>query len=204
MFLRETMSFDHAGMKLLESESDDKNLYMKGLFIEGEVKNHNGRTYPVNEIKRAVGQINEQLKGGETVFGEADHPEELNINLDRVSHMITEMWADGSNGYGKLKVIPTPMGSIVKTLLEAGGKLGVSSRGSGNLDDNMVVSEFEMITADVVAKPSAPNAYPRAIYEALNYKRGTIIEDLANAVRDDPKAQKYLKTELLDWINALN
>ena len=109
------MSFDHAGMKLLESESDDKNLYMKGLFIEGEVKNHNGRTYPVNEIKRAVGQINEQLKGGETVFGEADHPEELNINLDRV-HMITEMWADGSNGYGKLKVIPDSYGKHSKNL----------------------------------------------------------------------------------------
>jgi hypothetical protein len=176
---------------------------MNGIFIQGGVRNLNERVYPVQEIRRAVDNVNEILMKGESVLGEADHPEELNINLDRVSHMITKMWMDGPNGFGKLKILPTPMGNIVTTLLESGVKLGVSSRGSGNVTDDGEVSDFQIVTVDIVARPSAPNAYPKAVYEAKNSKRGSIIEDLAHAVQHDQKAQKHLTKELLDWINNL-
>lgn len=206
ILLTERLTFEQAHVEVLRegAEGEEKKLYMKGTFIQGGVKNHNDRVYPVNEIQSAVQTVNEQLRQGESVLGEADHPEELNINLDRVSHMVTEMWMDGDNGAGKLRIIPTPMGNIVKTLLECGVKLGVSSRGSGNVNESGQVSDFEIVTIDIVAKPSAPEAYPTAVYEALGYRRrGHIIEDLAKAVRHDPRAQKFLKEELRVWIESL-
>ena len=173
--LRETLTFDQAGI-VVESkdENNGKSLYMKGICIQGGVKNANQRVYPVNEIQRAVSTLNDQIKGGYSVLGEVDHPEGLNINLDRVSHMVNEMWMDGPNGYGKLKVLPTPMGALVKTMLESGVKLGVSSRGSGNVseDGSGKVSDFEIITVDIVAQPSAPGAYPKPIYEHLMNTNG--------------------------------
>jgi hypothetical protein len=176
---------------------------MRGIFVQGGVKNHNQRVYPVHEIRDAVNQVNDVLRRGESVLGEADHPEELNINIDRVSHMITEMYMEGANGMGKLKILPTPMGNIVRTLLENGVKLGVSSRGSGNVNEGGEVSDFEIITVDIVARPSAPDAYPRAVYEALTHRRGPIVDDLAHAVKHDPTAQSFLAKELLGWINNL-
>lgn len=207
-FLTERLTFDQAGMKVELAESADattglRPIYMNGIFVQGGVKNLNERVYPVMEIRRAVENVNEILGRGESVLGEADHPEELNINLDRVSHMITQMWMDGPNGMGKLQVLPTPMGNIVRTLLESGVKLGVSSRGSGNVTDNGEVSDFQIVTVDIVARPSAPNAYPKAVYEALNTKRGAIIEDLSQAMKHDKKAQQFLKTELMEWIKNL-
>ena len=105
-------------MEVLTEESNDgkggKNLYLKGICIEGGIKNENQRIYPIPEIQRAVGTINETLKGGKSVLGEVDHPDDLKINLDRVSHMITDMWMDGHAGIGKLKILPTPMGNLVK------------------------------------------------------------------------------------------
>ena len=162
--------------------------------------------YPVSEIGRAVKTLNDQITGGYSVLGEVDHPEGLNINLDRVSHMITEMWMEDSNGYGKLKILPTPMGSLVKTMLESGVKLGVSSRGSGNVleDGSGEVSDFEIITVDVVAQPSAPGAYPTPIYEHLmNARGGMKAYELAQATRHDEKAQKYLKESLINIISKL-
>jgi hypothetical protein len=204
MYLRENLSYEQAQM-IVEASGDGekKNMYMRGIFIQGGVRNQNNRVYPINEIRKAVDNINEVLRKGESVLGEADHPEELNINLDRVSHMITEMYMDGPNGMGKLKILPTPMGNIIRTLLESGVKLGVSSRGSGNVGSDGDVSDFEIVTVDVVAKPSAPEAYPKVVYEATQGKRGNIIGDLAESVRHDPKAQKHLKKELLEWINGL-
>jgi hypothetical protein len=206
-FLTERLTYDQANIQVesLAPEFDGapKQLYMNGIFIQGGVRNLNERVYPVSEIRRAVDNVNEILNKGESVLGEADHPEELNINLDRVSHMITKMWMDGPNGFGKLKILPTPMGNIVRTLLESGVKLGVSSRGSGNVTDDGEVSDFQIVTVDIVARPSAPNAYPKAVYEAKNGKRGSIIEDLAHAVQHDKKAQKHLTKELLEWINNL-
>jgi hypothetical protein len=201
--LSESLSFDQAKV-IVESANEGKDLFMKGICIQGGVRNANQRVYPVNEISRAVTTLNEQISNGFSVLGEVDHPEGLNINIDRVSHMITEMWLDGPNGYGKLKILPTPMGQLVKTMLEAGVKLGVSSRGSGNPDDNGEVSDFEIITVDVVAQPSAPGAYPTPIYEHLmNSKGGYKAFLTSREVQGDKQAQKYLKESLLDVISKL-
>ena len=179
---------------------------MKGICIQGGVKNANQRVYPVSEIAKAVKTLNDQLSGGYSVLGEVDHPQDLKINLDRVSHLITEMWMDGPNGYGKLKILPTPMGHLVKTMLESGVKLGVSSRGSGNVreDGSGQVSDFEIVTVDIVAQPSAPGAYPTPIYEHLmNRRGGNQAFNLAKEIRQDPKAQKFLKDQLVNIIRGL-
>jgi hypothetical protein len=202
--LRETLTFDQAGLVVesTEDKNGGKSLYMKGICIQGGVKNANQRVYPVNEIGRAVNTLNDQIKGGYSVLGEVDHPEGLNINLDRVSHMLNSMWMDGPNGHGKLKILPTPMGLLVKTMLESGVKLGVSSRGSGNVreDGSGEVSDFEIITVDIVAQPSAPGAYPTPIYEHLmNTKGGYRAFNMAR----DEQAQKYLKEQLVNIISKL-
>jgi hypothetical protein len=178
---------------------------MKGIFIQGGVKNANERIYPVSEIESAVQTLNEQITDGHSVLGEVDHPDDLKINLDRVSHMITGMWMDGANGFGKLKILPTPMGQLVATMLESGVKLGVSSRGSGNVDDmNGKVSDFEIVTVDIVAQPSAPQAYPKAIYEGMmNLRHGHRMLDIAKDAQGNKKVEKYLKGEVMRLINDL-
>ena len=203
--LQEHLTFDQANI-VLENANEGKDLYLKGIMIQGGVRNANQRVYPVNEIGRAVKTLNDQITNGFSVLGEVDHPEGLNINIDRVSHMITECWMDGDNGYGKLKILPTPMGNLVKTMLEAGVKLGVSSRGSGNVseDGSNEVSDFEIITVDVVAQPSAPGACPTPIYEHLmNARGGMKAYELAQATKHDTKAQKYLKESLINMISKL-
>lgn len=207
-YLKEHLTFTQAGMEVLSEDKKDgsgKDLYMKGVFIQGGVKNHNERVYPITEIETAVSTLNEQIKGGYSVLGEVDHPDDLKINLDRVSHMIENMWMDGPNGCGKLKILPTPMGQLVKTMLESGVKLGVSSRGSGNVnEDSGQVSDFEMITVDIVSQPSAPNAYPTAIYEGLmNMRGGHNVLEMAREAGGDAKVQRYLKSEVLKLIKEL-
>lgn len=193
----------------LTTESQDngqggKDLYMSGIFIQGGKKNQNQRIYPVNEIANAVKTLKEKIAGGYTVLGEADHPDDLNINLDRVSHMIIDMNMNGNDGIGKLKLLPTPLGNVCKTLLENGVKLGVSSRGSGNVDGSGNVADFEIVTVDIVANPSAPDAYPKAIYENLmNHRRSNSIWDVASNATTDKQAQKYLKEEMLSFIQDL-
>ena len=206
--LREHLTFDQANIVVESTDNANggKDLYMKGICIQGGVRNANQRVYPVNEIGRAVKTLNDQITGGYSVLGEVDHPEGLNINLDRVSHMITEMWMDGPNGYGKMKILPTPMGNLVSTMIQSGVKLGVSSRGSGNVSEsgNGEVSDFEIITVDVVAQPSAPGAYPTPIYEHLmNARGGMKAYELAQATKHDTKAQKYLKESLINIISRL-
>jgi hypothetical protein len=203
LYLRENLTFDAA--RIVVEGTEGKDLYMKGICIQGGVKNANERVYPVNEIEKAVRTLNEQIVGGYSVLGEVDHPDDLKVNLDRVSHMITEMWMDGPNGYGKLKILPTPMGQLVKTMLESGVKLGVSSRGSGNVNEaNGHVSDFEIVTVDVVAQPSAPNAYPKAIYEGLmNMRYGTTVLEMAREAGGDNKVQRYLKQEVKRLIKDL-
>jgi hypothetical protein len=203
-YLRENLTFDTAQIVLTE-DAEGKNLYMEGICIQGDVKNANERIYPVSEIKSAVDTLNEQIKSGNSVLGEVDHPDDLKINLDRVCHMITNMWMDGPNGYGKLKILPTPMGELVKTMLQAKVKLGVSSRGSGNVDPHTGhVSDFEIVTVDVVAQPSAPNAYPKAIYEGLmNMKYGHAVLEMAREAGTDSKVQRYLRDEVTRLIKDL-
>ena len=204
--LREIMSPTSANIvtEAIDNGSGGKDLFMKGIFIEGGVRNQNQRIYPVSEISNAVKTLKEKISKGYSVLGEADHPEDLNINLDRVSHIIVDMNMNGSNGIGKLKMLPTPMGNVCKTLLENNVKLGVSSRGSGDVDMNGNVSGFEIITVDIVANPSAPNAYPSPIYENLmNNRRGNVIWDVATASKFDPSAQKHLQKEVINFIRDL-
>jgi len=205
--LRETLTFHQANMQVLEEadSSGGKSLYLKGICIEGDRKNANERIYPLYEIKRAVDAINKQITEGYSVMGEVDHPDDLKINLDRVCHTVENMWMEGHAGCGKLKILPTPMGNLIKTLLQSGVKLGVSSRGSGNVDDRTGhVSDFEIVTIDVVAQPSAPNAYPKAIYESMmNMKYGHRLLEVAKEAGQDNKVQKYLKNEVVKLIREL-
>jgi len=208
LYLKETLTFNQAGMQVLSEDSGDgkgKNLYMKGIFIEGGVKNANQRVYPVHEIAKAVDTINEQLKGGYSVLGELDHPDDLKINLANVTHMIESMWMDGPCGFGKLKILPTPSGKIVEAMLTSGVKLGVSSRGSGNVNESSGhVSDFEIITVDIVAQPSAPHAYPKAIYESLmNMRGGAQLYEVAREASQDQKVQKYVEQGIKRLIKDL-
>jgi len=201
--LYEYISPEQSKVQLVESP-DGKELFMQGLFIQGDVKNQNGRVYPRTEIAKAVESVRTRLQKGETVMGELDHPEELQINLDRVSHIITDMHVDDANGLGKLKIIETPMGNIAKALLKAGAKLGVSSRGSGNVNESDKVSDFDIVTVDIVAQPSAPDAYPKTIYESLfNMRGGAVLHELASSVTHDKSAEKYLMKSITDFINEL-
>ena len=202
--LQEQLTFTQANI-VVEGQGEGKDLYMKGICIQGGVKNANERVYPVNEIERAVQTLNEQITKGYSVMGEVDHPEDLKINLDRVSHIIQSMWMDGANGFGKLKILPTPMGNLVRCMLDAGVKLGVSSRGSGNVDDRTGhVSDFEIVTVDIVAQPSAPNAYPRAIYEGLmNMRHGYRALDMARELGGDAKVGRHLAQEVRRLIRDL-
>ena len=208
-YLRETLTYNQAKVELVTEDIGDgsggKSLYMKGICIQGDKRNANERVYPTREIARAVDTITEQIKNGLSVLGEVDHPDDLKINLDRVSHCMEGMWMNGADGYGKLRILPTPMGQLVKTMLDAGVKLGVSSRGSGNVNDaNGHVSDFEIVTVDVVAQPSAPNAYPTAIYESLmNMKYGHKVFEIAKEVGQDNKVQRYLKEEVKRLIKEL-
>jgi len=202
--LKENLTYDQAKI-ITETAQDGKSLFMQGIFVQGNTRNQNSRVYPVNEISKAVKAIQEKIETGYSVLGEADHPDDLQVNLDRVSHMIEKMWMDGQDGYGRLKLLPTPMGNICKTLIENGVKLGVSSRGSGNVTESGNVSEFEIQTVDLVANPSAPDAYPDPLYEQImNGKRGNILLDVASAVKDDTIANQYLQKEVLKFIEKLD
>ena len=204
--LIERLSHNQANVKsrIVESEDGNKSMFMEGIFVQGNVKNANQRVYPVSEITRAVESVQSKIKEGFPVLGECDHPPELTVNVDRVSHIIENMWMDGPNGFGKLKIVPTPMGNIIRTLIESGATLGVSSRGSGEVDDNGNVSNYEIITVDIVAQPSAPEAYPKAIYEGLmNMNGGYDTWKLAQSVQHDKTAQKYLSKEIVKFIREL-
>ena len=205
--LKEHLTFDQAKIvtEAVDNGKGGKNLFMEGIFVQGAKQNQNQRTYPVSEITKAVNTVQSKIDEGYTVLGEADHPDDLQVNLDRVSHMIERMWMQGSDGYGRLKLLPTPMGNICITLLENGVKLGVSSRGSGNVTESGNVSDFEIQTVDIVANPSAPDAYPDPLYEQImNGNRGNILLDVAAAKTHDDAAQKYLQEEVLKFIESLD
>jgi len=190
--------------RIVENESGEKNMFMEGIFVQGNVKNANQRMYPVSEISKAVESVQKRIKEGFPVLGECDHPPELTVNVDRVSHIIENMWMDGADGFGKLKIVPTPMGNIIRTLIESGATLGVSSRGSGEVDHAGKVSNYAIITVDIVAQPSAPDAYPKAIYEGLmNMRGGYQTWQLAQGVQQDKTAQKYLSKEIVKFIREL-
>ena len=204
--LIERLSHNQANVKsrIVEGENGEKSMFMEGIFVQGGVKNANQRVYPVSEIAKAVEDVQKKISEGFPVLGECDHPPELTVNVDRVSHIIENMWMDGPNGFGKLKIVPTPMGNIIRTLIESGATLGVSSRGSGEVDGSGNVSNFQIVTVDIVAQPSAPDAYPKAIYEGLmNMRGGFQTWQLAQDVNNDKAAQKFLSEQIVKFIREL-
>lgn len=185
---------------LIESVDEAKNYFLSGIMMQSEIKNGNGRVYPLTEISRAVDFVNEKIKEGNYVAGELNHPDNLSIDLRNVSHIITEMKMDGNNAIGKCKLLNTPSGQIARSLLEGGLRLGVSSRGTGNVTNEGLVEDFAFVTVDIVATPSAPDAYPGLVKEALENQK---IITLAEAVTHDPKAQKYFKDEMEKFLKAI-
>lgn len=185
-----------------EASTDGKSMWLNGICMQSSIKNRNGRNYPIQEISAAVENAKTRINECNGIFGELDHPQTLTINSDRISHVITEMWMHGNDAYGKAKLLNTPMGLIGQELIRSGVKIGVSSRGAGNVNESGDVQGFQFITYDIVVTPSAPNAYPGLMYESLDSKMGKKVLTLAEQVRQDPAAQKYLKKEILNWINT--
>ena len=175
-------------------------LYLSGIMMQAELVNGNGRKYPLSEISRAVETAQKRISEGHYILGELNHPDVLSINLANVSHAITECRMDGNNAIGKMKLLNTPSGNIAKGLIEGGVRLGVSSRGTGNVNEAAVVSDFSFVTVDIVYQPSAPEAYPNVVQEAMGSKK---ILSLAEAMVDDPKAQAYLKKEIKAFLESL-
>ena len=185
-----------AEASLIESQDGAKNLFLSGRFMTGGEKNGNGRIYPVDEIARVVEGAMSKIKNGESILGELNHPDNLSIDLANVSHVITELKMDGNYAVGKAKILNTPSGNIARGLLEGGVRLGVSSRGTGNVVEGNV-SDFNLVTVDIVATPSGPGCYPDMVRESMG---DTKIISLAEAVVHDPKAQKYFKEEMQKFI----
>jgi hypothetical protein len=189
-----------AAAALVESRDMEKNLYLAGRIMAAEQKNLNQRVYPKAEIARAVSLIAEKAKEGAFIMGELNHPDNLSVDLKNVSHIITEAWMDGANAIGKCKILNTPSGLIVQNLISGGVKLGVSSRGTGNVTTEGVVEDFAFVTLDIVAQPSGPGCYPDVVRESVE---NTKILTLAEAVQYDKKAQKYLTSEIQKFISSL-
>jgi hypothetical protein len=186
-----------------ESTQDGKSLCLSGIFMQADIKNRNGRVYPLAEISEAVNTGKQRITEQNGLMGELDHPQTLQINLDRVSHVITELWMQGSNAYGKAKLLNTPMGNIAQELIKSGIKIGVSTRGAGNVNESGGVSGFQFITVDIVAQPSAQQAYPGSVYEAVEHaKNGKQILTLAEQIRQDPAAQKYFRQEIMKFLET--
>ncbi len=189
-----------------ESVEGGKKTYLSGVFMEASVKNRNGRIYKPDEMRLQVEKINEAAKQGNFVLGELDHPDNLNLKLENVSHKIVNLRMEGNVVYGKAEVIEGhPKGQILKSLLDAGVRVGVSSRGSGQVNESTgMVSGFNLLTIDAVAVPSCRSAYPETIQEQLEmYKRGNLVNDLAEAVIHDKAAQKYFVAEMAKFIGTL-
>ena len=162
-------------VKLITEEKNGKKLlYIEGVFLQSELKNRNGRMYPFSVLDREVKRYNEEYVKSKRALGELGHPDGPTINLDRVSHRITDLRAEGNNFIGKAQILDTPMGNIAKNLLDEGVQLGVSSRGMGSIqkseDCNVVADDFMLTTAaDIVADPSAPDAFVNGIMEGKEW-----------------------------------
>lgn len=191
---------------IAENSTEGKKLFLSGVFAEAGVKNRNQRTYKLDEMASEVRRINEAAQMNRHVLGELDHPSILDVKLENVSHKIVEMRMQGNKAYGKAEVITGhPKGQILKSLIENGIQVGVSTRGSGQINESTgEVSNFRMVTVDAVATPSCRSAYPETIEESIQlYKRGEIITDLSEAAIHDPAAQKYFADEMRKFISSL-
>lgn len=207
--MKQTILVEHLnaaqGNIITESVDNGKGVFLSGVMMQAEIKNRNGRIYPMSEMTSAVGLMNENIKNYGGVFGELDHPaDRISVNLDRVSHVITEIYMDGNNVMGKMKILDTPVGMIAKTIAQSGVRFGVSSRGTGMVNENSMVSNFNLQTIDIVATPSAMGAYPNTIYEGLEeLKSGRQVLSLTEAVKNDPEAQKYLQDAIKKFVSEI-
>ncbi len=164
------------GINLLKEdvEGTTPNYFIEGIFMQSEKKNKNGRVYPKNTLMKEVKRFNDEYVKNRRALGELGHPEGPTVNLDRVSHLIQELWTDGDDVYGRAKVMDTPMGKIVKNLIDEGANIGVSSRGMGSLKKNKkgineVQDDFTLSAVDIVSDPSAPDAYVNGIMEGKEW-----------------------------------
>ena len=185
---------------LTEMKKVGGDFYLSGIMMQAACRNGNGRTYALNELQRTVDECNTKINAGQYICGELNHPDVLSINLANVSHAITEIRIDGNNAVGKMKLLNTPAGNIAKGIMEGGVRLGVSSRGTGNVNESGDVTDFSFVTMDIVSTPSAPDAYPNLVNEALGSRK---IMTLAEAVVHDPKAQAYFKKEIAALIASI-
>jgi|TARA_B100000035_G_scaffold167575_1_gene142980 hypothetical protein len=201
---------------LVEQKNGKKSMYIEGVFLQGNIKNRNGRMYPMETLRREVGRYNENHVAAGRALGELGHPDGPTVNLDRVSHKIVSLKESGSNFIGKAKILNTPMGKIAASLVEEGVKLGVSSRGIGSLKPtregyNVVGDDFMLATAaDIVADPSAPDAFVEGIMEGKDWvwDGGILREKFAERTYKEINTlvdQKQLDEKKLDlFSNFLN
>ena len=192
-----------------QNEKGEKEYYIEGVFMQSEIKNRNGRVYPKNIMEKEVGRYRKEFIEKDRAFGELGHPEGPTINLDRVSHLITSLEEDGDNYVGRAKILSTPNGQIVRSLISDGAKLGVSSRGLGSLeskgDAQYVKGDFQLATAaDIVGDPSAPEAFVEGIYEGVEWvmENGILkaveLEAMQKQIRT-VQASKIEETKLNLW-----
>ena len=175
-----------------EDEKGKSNYKIKGIFLQGNIKNRNGRVYPVEVLEKEVNRYNKEFVDENRAYGELGHPDGPTVNLERVSHMVTSLKRDGDNFIGEAKIMSTPMGKIVENIMDDGGKLAVSSRGMGSLEQrkgaNYVKDDFYLATAaDIVADPSAPNAFVEGIMEGKEWiwNNGIILERDVAEIKDE-------------------
>ena len=192
-----------------QNEKGEKDYFIEGIFMQSEIKNRNGRIYPKEVIQKEVKRYNKEFVEKKRAFGELGHPEGPTINLDKVSHMIEKLEEDGNNFVGRAKILSTPNGQIVKNLIDDGAKLGVSSRGLGSLESKgnaqYVKDDFQLATAgDIVADPSAPEAFVNGIMEGTEwvYESGILkardIEDMQNEMKS-ARLNQLEETKLNLW-----
>ena len=197
-----------------EKENGKKNYKIRGIFMQADVKNRNGRVYPLEVLQKEVAKYNKNFIRENRAFGELGHPEGPTVNLERVSHMVTELHPDGKNFIGEAKIMETPMGKIVKNLIDEGAKLGVSSRGMGSLEQkngaNYVRDDFYLATAaDIVADPSAPNAFVEGIMEGREWiwdnglLREQDVEGARNNIRN-ASSRELEEVKLSEFKNLLS
>jgi len=194
-------------------ENGGKNYKIRGIFMQADVKNRNGRVYPMDILEKEVTKYNKNFIRENRAFGELGHPEGPTVNLERVSHMITELHPDGKNFIGEAKIMDTPMGKIVKNLMDEGCKLGVSSRGMGSLQQrngaNYVKDDFYLATAaDIVADPSAPNAFVEGVMEGKEWvwNNGALVESHIAELRkkfDVKQRSRQSNVEALEFAKFL-
>lgn len=203
---------------IVESKGGKKSLYIEGVFLQGGIKNRNGRMYPVETLAKEVNRYNENFTGKGRALGELGHPDGPTVNLDRVSHKITMLEQRGDNFYGKAKILSTPMGKIASSLLGEGVKLGVSSRGIGSLKEDtdgvkVVGEDFMLATAaDIVADPSAPDAFVDGIMEGkewvwegsiLREKKAEITKTRINTLVDQGRLDEQKLNLFNDFLSSL-